>query len=222
MPISNTITEFRQNVLKQGGPQLASFYKMVMNTGADSVTVYPQSIVLPGRSFSFFEHDIWGPVRRVPYKRLYTTCNVTFIIYQDWSEKLFIEKWMNKIVVSNPYRGIGPRDIEKSTPPVYNLPGSNFSELFSTARTSANDAPDANFGEGIFDEWIDYSAAGTVTIDFLNSQDRSKVNHSIDLYEAFPSTISQVSMGSDATGYPSFTVGFQFRSYTVYGGGGNR
>jgi hypothetical protein len=27
-------------------------------------------------------------------------------------------------------------------------------------------------------------------------------------------------MGSDATGYPSFTVGFQFRSYAVYGGGG--
>jgi hypothetical protein len=219
MPISNTITEFRANVLKKGGPQLASFYKMVMSAGDNSITVYPLSVVLPGRSFSFFEHDIWGPVRRVPYKRLYTTCNVTFIIYQDWSEKVFIENWMNKVVVSNPYRGITPRDIERSTPGLGQ--GENTPGFFNGfIGSSSRDAPDANFGEGIFDEWIDYSAVGTVTIDFLNSQDRSKVNHSIDLYEAFPSTISQVSMGSDATGYPSFTVGFQFRSYAVYGGGG--
>ena len=191
-----------------------------MSSGTDSVTAYPQSVVLPGRSFSFFEHDIWGPVRRVPYKRLYTTCNITFIIYQDWSEKMFIENWMNKIVVSNPYRSITPRDIEKSTPPSFSQ-GASVPGFFNGFIGDTRDAPDANFGAGIFDEWIDYSAAGTVTIDFLNSQDRSRVNHSIDLYEAFPSTISQISMGSDATGYPSFTVGFQFRSYTVYGGGGN-
>ena len=151
MPISNTVTEFRQNVLKQGGPQLASFYKLTMSSGTDSVTAYPQSVVLPGRSFSFFEHDIWGPVRRVPYKRLYTTCNITFIIYQDWSEKMFIENWMNKIVVSNPYRSITPRDIEKSTPPSFSQ-GASVPGFFNGFIGDTRDAPDANFGAGIFVE----------------------------------------------------------------------
>lgn len=207
MPISNTVKEFREAVLQKGGPQIASFYKMLLTVGDSTLVCYPQSVVLPGRSFSFFEHDIWGPVRRVPYKRLYTVCNVTFIIYQDWSERVFLENWMNKIVVSNPYKSITPRDTEGSTPPTLSLPNSS-------------GYPDASFGNGVFDEWIDYSSAGTVTIDFLNAQDKTKTNLSIEMYEAFPSTISQVSMGSDATGYPSFTVGFQFRSYAVYGGNG--
>lgn len=204
MPISNTVKEFREGVLAKGGPQIASFYKMLLSVGDESLVCYPQSVVLPGRSFSFFEHDIWGPVRRVPYKRLYTVCNVTFIIYQDWSERLFLENWMNKVVVTNPNRSIIAADDTQSTPGIVTNPFGGFGGGY----------PNANFGS--YDEWINYSSVGTVTIDFLNAQDRNVKNLSIDMYEAFPSTISQVSMGSDATGYPSFTVGFQFRSYTVY------
>jgi hypothetical protein len=49
----------------------------------------------------------------------------------------------------------------------------------------------------------------------LNAKNKTKVNSKMVLLEAFPSTISQVAMGADATGYPTYTVGFQFREYIV-------
>lgn len=104
MPVSNTIQEFRENVLKKGGPQISAFYEVTLTSGdSRSISCYPASIVFPGRMFTFYDHDIWGPVRKIPYKRGYTQCHMTFIVYQDWAERTFLERWMNLIVVTPEY-----------------------------------------------------------------------------------------------------------------------
>lgn len=229
MAISNTVTQFRQDVLSQGGPQIASLYRVSMYHGGGSLVAYPTSIVLPGRSFSFYEHGLWGPNRRVPYLRLYTTCSMTFNIYQDWSEKKFIESWMNR-VVNNVSGSSSTRQFEKAIPPTFgagDIEGTGDAEVDESflseviddgteflAGIGSNREKSANFGSGVYSDYVNYSANGLIGIEFLNTN-KSRVNHRMSLYEAFPATISQIAVGADASGYPTFTVGFQFLEYTV-------
>ena len=107
MSISKTITEFRQDVLKRGGPQIPGMYEVYLNSPNGVLTCYPKDIVLPGRQFQYYEHDMWGPVRKVPYKRGYTQCHMKFYVYQDWRERTFIEKWMDSVVKNNNTSGGG-------------------------------------------------------------------------------------------------------------------
>ena len=99
MPVSDTINQFRQDVLGKGGPQISAFYRVTMvGPNGDSLLCYPMSVIIPGRQFVYYEHDLWGTNRKIPYKRGYTQCHMTLIAYQDWQERTFIERWMNTII----------------------------------------------------------------------------------------------------------------------------
>lgn len=109
MPIADTIRNFREAVLNKGGPQIAGMYEVLLYQSelGEPLACYPMSVVFPGRMFTFYDHDIWGPTRKIPYKRGYTQCHMTFLVYQDWAERTYIENWMN-ITVAN--RGMGLQD----------------------------------------------------------------------------------------------------------------
>ena len=98
--IVDTITSFRENVISRGGPQIAAMYEATLNSGSDPLVCYPLTVVIPGRAFQFYEHDIWGPARKIPVKRTYTQCSMTFVVYQDWLERTYIEGWMNNLLAS--------------------------------------------------------------------------------------------------------------------------
>jgi hypothetical protein len=229
MAISNTINQFRADVLAQGGPQLASLYRVNFVYPGGSLVAYPASIVLPGRSYSFYEHTLWGPSRRVPYSRLYTPCNMTFNIYQDWSEKNFMENWMNTVVKFSK-GGASQRNYNKAIPPAFgngSTEGTDQNSSSSSPLSSivegaiefaksfgSNREKSANFGNNVFDDWVNYGSRGRIFIEFLNTS-KTGVNHRMVLNEAFPATISQIAVGADATGYPTFTIGFQFFDYSI-------
>ena len=70
----------------------------------------------------------------------------------------------------------------------------------------------AYFGQ--YEDFIDYlSGYGTITIEFLNSQNKERTNRAILLKEAFPAAISQMSIAADGTAYPTFNVTFKFNTY---------
>jgi len=92
-----------QDVLQRGGPQIASRYRVDFSVGGASLTTYPFSVIIPGRAMVFYEHDIWGPSRKIPLKRTYTQCQISFVVYQDWTERRFIEEWMNYLVKNDKY-----------------------------------------------------------------------------------------------------------------------
>lgn len=217
MAIHNTIKDFRQGVVTQGGFQFTSLYRLSIDCiGARAIsTIYPTALVLPGRSFSFFEHDIWGPVRRVPYKRVYTQFNATFIIFQDWKEKNEFEAWMDAIIPPS-YGGVVGSNAGGSSPSTgFGGVGQFFDDIGNfVSNVNSTEAGDSSFS-GSYGDTINYDQAGTITIEFLNAEDKTKVNSTMTLLEAFPATISQVAMGADSTGYPTYTVGFQFREYLV-------
>lgn len=182
--VSTTIQEFRQDVLTRGGPQISGMYEVLFNAPySDPIITYPLSVILPGRMFTFYDHDIWGPSRKVPYKRGYTQCHMSFIVYQDWEERTYMEKWMNTVLLHRPSN----RAITASP----NLPG----------------------GATTYTDFVNYlNGSGTINIQCLNTN-KVKINKNIVLYESYPAAISQTTLASDGSGYPTYTVTFQFNNY---------
>lgn len=237
MPVSSTVQQFRQGVIKKGGPQIAAKYRASLTAPFGSILAYPLSIILPGRNFVFYDHDLWGPVRKIPFKRGYTQCNMSFVIYQDWYERKFLEQWMNFMIIPSTAKSGGTNFKEVNT--IFNnedsqtglvgllgtigqstldffsslTEGAPPTALFGIAESQSNDASSKNS----YAEYVNYSNvrnSGRITIECLNSKS-GKPNTTFSLYEAYPAQITPVALGSDGTGYPSFTVSFQFNYYTV-------
>ena len=177
--VATTVNEFRQLVVSRKGPQIAGKYEVTLSTGyGDTVTVYPLNVVVPGRTFKFYEHDIWGPNRKVPIKRVYSDCSMTFLIYQDWNERSFLEKWMNSVI----------NNFDNST----------------VATTEAISE---------YNDYLNYNSVGTIQIKFLKSDSDTDMNTAITLKEAYPSSLSQITIGSDGSSYPTFNVTFEYNNY---------
>lgn len=217
--ISNTITQFRDDVLSRGGPQISAMYKVTLaQNGNNPIVCYPMNVVLPGRLFITYDHDIWGTIRKIPYKRGYTQCSMTFIIYQDWAERTYIESWMNTII-RNDGRSVeqqialDSQENATSDPSTAQLTDQQYQTINSSIASGGVQDSDANFGTNKYNDYVDYyNGVGTVVIDCLNSQTKEP-NRTIVLHEAYPATVSPVTLASDGSGYPTFTVSFQFNNY---------
>ncbi len=218
MPISNTIQEFRAGVLQKGGPQIASKYKLNMFFNGESLDCYPLSVVLPGRNFSLYEQDLYGPVRKVPYKRSYTQCNVTFLVYQDWQERRFLENWMN-LIVYNKKPGTGSTEVLDGNLNLVECLASSASTIGqrdaqSTSEASLTGSGTDSIPSGSYRDYANYkNGRGRISIQTLSSLDQNNTTSLTILKEAYPAFISPLTLGSDGTGYPTFTVGFQFNQY---------
>ena len=211
--IVDTITSFRENVISRGGPQIAAMYEVTLNSGSDPLVCYPLTVVIPGRAFQFYEHDIWGPSRKIPVKRTYTQCSMTFVVYQDWLERTYIEGWMNNLLASKLVTGnsalvesAGNNNLEATTEEQQNIGVSLINSLSNNSVSR-----DATFGE--YGDYINYvNATGTINIRALNASDKS-TNKEIVLFEAYPASITPMAMAADGSGYATFNVGFQYNNY---------
>ena len=205
--ISQTITQFRDDVIKRGGPQLGGFYDVTLYHWAQGpIKCYPAAVVVPGRQFVFYEHDLWGPNRRVPYKRSYGQCFMTFLVYQDFKERLYLENWMDSIIKN---KSTSPTS---STATLGQQQEIDTLEGLESARGNVfTDTTFSNFGNT--KDYIDYySGLGFISINFLNSETKL-INRSLGLYEAYPAQMQQIGLGSADTGPATFTVTFQFNNY---------
>lgn len=217
--VSNTITQFREDVLSRGGPQISGMYEVILAQATNvPIVCYPMTVVLPGRLFITYDHDIWGTIRKIPYKRGYTQCSMTFIIYQDWVERTYIESWMNTII-RNDNRTVEQQialDTQQnsgSDPSDPQLGANEYNAISQSLSSGGIQDSSANFGTSKFNDYVDYyNGVGTVVINCLNSQTKES-NKTIILKEAYPATISPVTMASDGSGYPTFTVSFQYKDY---------
>jgi len=64
--------------------------------------VFPESITLPARGFSFFTDAQYGAIRQYPYRRQFNTEIVmTIPVSEDQSQRKFFENWMNGLIPSN-------------------------------------------------------------------------------------------------------------------------
>ena len=66
-------------------------------SSARSLVYRCENAQLPGRTFSTMEQKTYGPVEKYPYLSTYNDIDLTFIVDDDMSQKLFFDGWMNYI-----------------------------------------------------------------------------------------------------------------------------
>lgn len=212
--INSTINQFRQEINTRG-IQKASLYEVTMVHG-DSIVCYPLSIVTPGRQFIYYNHDIWGPTRKVPYKRMYTQCNMSFIIHDDWGERIFLEKWANDAIKNQSGLNLAVATNLDSNGNEQTDADSISAINSAIVESGSSNSPRSIGNYGDFTDYI--GGLGRVKIRCLDSKDKSNTNMEFELLEAYPAVLSPIALGSDAMGYATFNVTFQFREYNLYTG----
>lgn len=66
-------------------------------TSAKSLTYRCENANLPGRTFATAEQRTYGPIEKYPYLNTYTDIDMTFIVDDDMSQKIFFDAWLNYI-----------------------------------------------------------------------------------------------------------------------------
>ena len=66
-------------------------------TSARSLNYRCENASLPGRTFATAEQKTYGPIEKYPYLNTYTDVDLTFIVDDDMSQKVFFDAWMNYI-----------------------------------------------------------------------------------------------------------------------------
>jgi len=64
---------------------------------AKSLTYRCENTQLPGRTFATAEQKTYGPVEKYPYLNTYTDIDMTFIVDDDMTQKIFFDAWLSYI-----------------------------------------------------------------------------------------------------------------------------
>jgi hypothetical protein len=64
---------------------------------AKSLTYRCENANLPGRTFATAEQKTYGPIEKYPYLNTYTDIDMTFIVDDDMTQKVFFDAWLNYI-----------------------------------------------------------------------------------------------------------------------------
>ena len=64
---------------------------------AKSLNYRCENAQLPGRTFATAEQKTYGPIEKYPYLNTYTDIDLTFIVDDDMSQKVFFDAWLNYI-----------------------------------------------------------------------------------------------------------------------------
>jgi hypothetical protein len=105
--IPKTVSSLRSSIVSRGGVQHASRYLVEIVTPEDSFVTYPIEINLPQRALATYTagqpQALWGTTRKVPLMHEFDEVTMSFVIYQDWAERNFFEKWMDFIINKGNY-----------------------------------------------------------------------------------------------------------------------
>lgn len=97
-----SISNFRNQIINRGGVQIANRYVVDFVTPFGTFTTYPSELNIPPRALRTYDagqpSSLWGTVRKVPIQHEYDVITMSFVLYEDWAEKNFIDSWMDKIV----------------------------------------------------------------------------------------------------------------------------
>jgi hypothetical protein len=105
--IPKTVSNLRSNIVRRDGIQFASRYIVEFVTPEDSFVTYPNEVNIPQRALTTYNagqpQSLWGTNRKVPLMHEFDEVTMSFVIYQDWAERNFFEKWMDYIINKGNY-----------------------------------------------------------------------------------------------------------------------
>jgi hypothetical protein len=206
---ANTITEFRNAVASRKIQQPNRYRVILQDSKLNSLKCYPETVTLPQRSFNTAPYTPWGPMLQLPVRREYGECAMSFIIYEDWAERRFLERWMDTIIppqASENPQEVGVNAAERFLGPsiggIFDIFNGGLSRSVSTSQYGDYSNP-FNNSVGRIEIWTGPSDKNT------NDVYSSKIT----LIDAYPLTLTPTALASEATGYASFVAIFAFREY---------
>ena len=106
--IPKSVSNLRSSIVNRTGIQYSSRYMVEFITPRnESFLTYPSEINLPQRALSTYSagqpQALWGTNRKVPVMHEFDEVTMSFVIYQDWAERNFFEKWMDYIINKGDY-----------------------------------------------------------------------------------------------------------------------
>jgi len=204
---AKTISEFRRKVNDNKGLQQVSKYMVTfVDPLGEAMDCYPESVTLPQRSFVQVPFSYWGPAEQIPIRREYGECAMTFIIYQDWLERKYFERWMDLVIppyASEESSGEGISFLQTIFP---------VSNPFST-EISANQYSDYS---NTIEKQLGNIVVYALNADHSPSQGGWSSNAVVHMTEAYPVSITPTSLSSEATGFGTFVVVFAFKRYGFF------
>lgn len=102
-----TISNFRSSIMSKGGLQIASKYIVEFYTKFGNFVCYPAEVTMPQRALATFDvgqpESLWGTKRKIPVQHEFDEITMSFVVYQDWAERKFLEGWMDNIINKHEY-----------------------------------------------------------------------------------------------------------------------
>jgi hypothetical protein len=184
------IDEYRKYIIdKRKFTQNPSEYVMEVFGGGDNLICYPDSFLLPGRNFINTPFSYTGAEFTFPLRREYNELSVNFIVYQDWVERLYFEKWMDSIFPSQGRQG------SSNTVLIPDSMVSNFDTKLRTIKIRFNNRPPGN-GR-------------------LSDEGKSTTVTTFEFSRCYPLLITPINFSADNSGYTIFSVNFSVLDYSI-------
>ena len=95
------LEKFKSSLNKWGVAKTSHFEVRIHGPGNSdherNMVMRADTAEIPGRTMSTAEYRTYGPIRKIPYGSTYTDTTIGIICSRDLSEKVYFEKWQNKI-----------------------------------------------------------------------------------------------------------------------------
>lgn len=71
---------------------------------ARDLTYRADSVEIPGRTTLTIDHKFsnMGPINKIPYSQIYPDVTITFMLSDDFREKMFFDEWQSKMLDTSP------------------------------------------------------------------------------------------------------------------------
>lgn len=194
---AKTISEFRSAVAARKIQQPNRYKVLIQDNASNQLTCYPESVTLPQRSFNTAPYTPWGPILQLPVRREYGECAMSFIIYEDWQERKFLESWMDRII---------PVPSSQSSSQIVGSGNTITSNTYSDYSNAFNNSTGT-----VVITTNPIKIGGNKSVE--RPADKGDETSNIILNEAFPLTITPTQLSSEATGYTTFVAIFAFKDY---------
>jgi len=190
-----------------------------------------ESVNLPGRTLTTLDQNYHGPVRKIPYRFTHQPVTFSVILSRDMREREAFMKWQDFFVghyrttqnalPNSPFDsqyyddGVGTIEIIQYSYPITTTentlrPKADKNLEAANRRQNVDDVPQ-NRGENRYKSGISSAGARSRSVPNKKSQGQYVESYKIELIEAYPSNINDISMSWSDDGYAKLSVEIQYR-----------
>ena len=209
-----SIEEFKGLVSNGGGmarANLFNIYLPALDGNTRSLSMLCKAAALPGKQMMSQDVQMGMNTRKIANGFATTDVSLTFYVLNDYAIRDYFENWQ-KLVVSDSYEVGYYNDYTKSVT-IENVQKRMSTSLYKKKLFNNSEISQALLGE------LDNTSIGpfnllTGELD-LQVGGKNHTTYKVELLEAYPTTIGELTLSSEADGLMELTVELSYRDYTT-------